>query len=400
MRDQVAAALNQHVECFYPRTVDSERGGFHQTFRRNWSQVQDQGKFVVFQARMTWFAANVALFQPERAPELIPIIRHGVHALENLFLDQENGGFKWMVDFDGIPVGASKTEKHLYGHAFALYALSAAARATGDAATLELAKNAFTWLNTAGWDHEYGGARECTTASGEPIATDNYQGRERDLLGSKFGGKAQNTQLHILEALTELVKVWPDPAAIARLLEMVEIGTKTMRAERGFLHVFFNRDWSPASNFVSAGHDIEAAFLLLDAAKTLTAAGVPTDVTTDAIELLDLALEFGWDKKNGGLYDAVSPDGVPFYTDKIWWIQAESFGALALGHSLTGNYAEKLQKQWDFIQNSVIDHQFGGWFQSVSDDGAEIRHDDKANSWKAAYHDGRALMTALNVLPS
>jgi mannobiose 2-epimerase len=47
--------------------------------------------------------------------------------------------------------------------------------------------------------------------------------------------------------------------------------------------------------------------------------------------------------------------------------------------------------QWNFIKTYQIDHEDGGVWETVEADGT-VKNQSKARMWKAAYHDGRALM--------
>src|SRR6202051_3917285 len=63
---------------WFPRSVDSVHGGFHSHFARDWRELPSDGKFSVFQGRMTWVAAQVVLREPALKDEFMPIVHHGV----------------------------------------------------------------------------------------------------------------------------------------------------------------------------------------------------------------------------------------------------------------------------------------------------------------------------------
>lgn len=383
-----------------PRSVDHDRGGFHQNWDRTWNHTQDKDRFIVFQSRMLWFASHVAMADPTRREAMLPVISHGVAMLRDRLLDKENGGYFWVVDLDGNPLGRSKSEKHCYGQAFALFGLSAAARATGDKAILDLAIDAFRWLDTHYWDPEFGGAFEAVNLAGDLLMAPLAPERPIDLIGVQYGQKAQNSQLHVLEALSELVHAWPDPVAVARLEEMVAVTAGKMFDPAQHLNVFFTPNWTKTSTTLSCGHDIEAGYLLIEALRSLG----KDDATVQkrARILVDNSLGRAWDKVNGGLYDAIDREKGPNRATKIWWVQAETLNAAiemdALYGGETSLYAEKAISTWEFISKSLIDPIYAGWYTSVSEDGKTIQHAEKGHMWKAAYHDGRALINGLRVL--
>ena len=61
------------------------------------------------------------------------------------------------------------------------------------------------------------------------------------------------------------------------------------------------------------------------------------------------------------------------------------------------HYRELFSEQWQFIQAEVIDPQHGGWYPTSLDSGGDANA-HKGSEWKAAYHDGRALMNAIDWL--
>ena len=87
-----------------------------------------------------------------------------------------------------------------------------------------------------------------------------------------------------------------------RLDEVFKVVRDKIYVDPGCLNLFFTPDWRPIPDHDSRGHDIETAYLLLEAAETL---GIPEDPRTKKVarNLVDHALEFGWDAQNGGFYD-------------------------------------------------------------------------------------------------
>jgi hypothetical protein len=49
--------------------VDTKFGGFHSHFGLDWKELPGDGKFSVFQGRMTWVAAQVVLCEPAMKDE-------------------------------------------------------------------------------------------------------------------------------------------------------------------------------------------------------------------------------------------------------------------------------------------------------------------------------------------
>jgi mannobiose 2-epimerase len=263
-----------------------------------------------------------------------------------------------------------------------------------------LAQNAFRWLEEHAYDRRHGGYFEAYHRDGTPILSVPPAGANgraqptRDLLGTPYGFKSMNSHIHILEALTELYRAWPDPQVEERLFSIFLVVRDKIAVEPGCLNLYFTPDWRAVPDHDSFGHDVETAFLLLEAAEVL---GTPEDDTTRRVakSLVDHALEYGWDTKLGGFYDKGTAFGPPYGLEKIWWTQAEGLNALLLMHELFGQqdsrYWTAFLNQWQFIRKYQIHPQAGEWFDTTLPDGKPAEK-DLGHIWKAAYHNGRALM--------
>lgn len=403
---RLADELERHwkgslLPCWFPRCVDRTHGGFFPHFLEDWSRGPRNDKTLVFQSRMTWVAAQVVIRYPELAEQFRDYTRHGLALLDKRMWDPQAGGLFWGLDESGQPKEPYGTEKHVYGIAFALYAASAACEATRDAAALELAQRTFRWLDRHAHDARHGGYFEALDRAGTPILAPPGPQRQLDLLGTQYGYKSMNSHIHLLEALTALHRVWPDPLVKQRLAEMLAVVRDKVAVEPGCLNLYFTPDWRALPDHDSFGHDIETAYLLMEAAGEL---GGSIDERTRSVarQLVDHALQWGWDDKQGGFYDKGAAFSIAWGREKIWWTQAEGLNALLLMHEHFGRqspaYFKTFLRQWDFVWNHQIDHLNGGWFASVSPEGIPKPGQAKATIWKAAYHDGRALMNCVSLL--
>src|SRR5262245_33970710 len=108
----------QILAPFYPRSVDNTNGGFHQNYAEDWTPLPDQGRSIVYQARLTWLAAQCVRRFPEERDTWAAHTRHGVDYLAKGIRDPDNGAWFWQVDLSGKPATYMKGEKHAYGIAF------------------------------------------------------------------------------------------------------------------------------------------------------------------------------------------------------------------------------------------------------------------------------------------
>jgi mannobiose 2-epimerase len=380
------------INAWFPRSVDRKHGGFHTHFTRDWQWAPSDGKSSVMQGRMTWVASQVVLRDPRLKADFRPIVQHGVSYLENVMWDKQDGGFFWLLDDDGNVTPEFTDRKHLYGIAFCIYGLAAAYQAMGDAQALELAKKAFLWTDQHAHDTEHGGYYEWLARDGAPIQPNAPGGRV--VMGpiGPVGFKSMNTHIHLLEAFTELYRVWPDPALGARLEEMLAIVRDKICVEPGVMNLYFTNAWQPIPDHDSFGHDVETAYLLLEADELLHhSASEQTERM--AKMLVDHALAYGWDKINGGFFQDGTTMGHSLSTLKEWWVQAEGLNALLMMHERYGThdpiYFQRFVQQWDFIEHRTIDSRYHGLYNLTKADGTPITQ-DKGSIWKGGYHDGRA----------
>jgi mannobiose 2-epimerase len=421
-RRQIATAMEQSLhhdllDVYYPRTRDTVYGGFLSTFTYDFKPTGSQPKMIVTQSRHTWTNSKAALRYPDKLYYRTGAIA-GFHFLADKMWDKQYGGFYTLVTRAGeIPPG-NAAGKEAYGNAFAIYALAAYYQLTSDTAALALAKKAFSWLEVHSHDSLNKGYFQHLQRDGTPIRrTPNTPAF------AETGYKDQNSSIHLLEALTALYEVWKDPLVRERLQEMLFLIRDTIITPRGNLTLFFQWNWQPVSikdssrdyilhrhnlDYVSFGHDVETAYLMLEASQAL---GFKNDSVTLRVgkKLVDHALKNGWDNKVGGFYD----EGFYFKGDeaitilkesKNWWAQAEGMNSLLLMSDYFPNdphqYFEKFKTLWTYTQTYLIDHQFGDWYDEGLDKSPERKTALKAQIWKATYHNYRALSNCVDRLNS
>ena len=225
----------------------------------------------------------------------------------------------------------------------------------------------------------------------------------------------------MLEAFTELYQVWPDALLKERLQEMLLLIRDVITTPRGNLILFLQPDWTPVSfrdsteavilkhrnlDHVSFGHDIETAYLLLEASHVL---GLKNDTATMTVakRMVDHTLRNGWDKTKGGLWDEgyyfKDKKDISIIRDsKNWWAQAEALNTLLLmaDHFPNDpmNYFQKFKQQWHYIQTYIIDHENGDWYPEGLDTRPENKTALKGHIWKATYHQLRSLVNCVQNL--
>ena len=401
--------VDELLKPWYPKSVDAQYGGFLSTFDFEFKPQGAQDKMIVTQARHIWSNAKAAELFPNVAYYKTDAI-HGYHFLRDVMWDKQYGGFYTLVNRQGDVKKGGFAPKEAYGNSFALYGLAAYYEATGDTSALNLAKREFMWLEKHSHDPIHKGYYQHMERDGTPIVRGPNVPSTAEL-----GYKDQNTSIHLLESFTQLYEVWPYALVKKRLAEMLYLIRDREITSKGYLQLFFKPDWTPLSfrdsseavirkhhnlDHVSFGHDIETAYLMLEASHTL---GLKNDVVTLRIskKMLDHALNNGWDDKVGGFYDEgyyfKNKPGITIIADsKNWWAQAESMNTLLLFSDLYPNdphhYYDKFKKQWQYIQTYLIDHEHGDWYQGGLDKEPRWKNELKGQIWKGTYHVLRALI--------
>ena len=402
---QIVREMDRDLAGWYPRCIDSERGGFHTVLNRDWSVGSYSTKGIVSQARITWTAAEVAYRRSAWQEQLEPAARHGAKFLREKMWDHQCGGFYWEISADGTPPVDNDTMKHAYGQSFGIYAMATVYRLTKDENDLQLAKEAFYWLDRHGHDKRYGGYVEAFYQDGRQMLepTQSTPNTKTGKVGELLGTKSMNTHIHLLEAFTALYHVWPDPVLRSRLEELLHIVRDKVTTWPGAMRQFFNDDWTAAATFVSFGHDVETAFLLFEAIEVLGRSDDPQTLKV-CRDLIDHSLEFGWDTENGGFFYEGATFGHPVNRSKAWWTQAEGLNALCLADlHLKGSdrdYARAFVQQWEFIKRHLIDPEYGGWYAETNDDGTQVKGREKGHFWKTPYHEVRAKLNVIEMLES
>ena len=191
--------------------------------------------------------------------------------LNDVLWDKQYGGFYWGLEDNGQISPRFSDNKHLYGMSFALYAAAAAYQATKDPKSLDLAVRAFRWMDEHAHDATNGGYFEWLSREGKVIIPHPDSGKVDLSPPAPFpiGYKSMNTHLHLLESFTQLFEVWPDPTLRQRLEELLTILRDKISVEPGAMNLYFTNAWRAIPGHDSYGHDVEAAYLMLETSAAL-----------------------------------------------------------------------------------------------------------------------------------
>jgi mannobiose 2-epimerase len=204
--------------------------------------------------------------------------------------------------------------------------------------------------------------------------------------------KTMNTSLHLMEAYTNLYRVWPDKRMAERLRNIVNIFlTHIIDSKTSHLICFMDRNWKRTSMIDSYGHDIEASWLIYEATSLLGDKDLLDMVKQVSIKIADASSE-GLQPDSSLAYEKDLSTG-HLASERSWWPQSEAIVGYLNAYELSGNekYLDRSVNCWNYTKNHLVDNKNGGWFSSASESGVVIKG-DKGGFWICPYHNGRMCM--------
>ena len=401
-KTEIETHLQKELLPFWlDRCKDEKHGGFISHFDNDGNDSGTDEKSLVGQSRMTYTFASA-----HRAGigdgVFAELAAHGLDFLINRMWDREEGGFYWMMDRQGAP---TIDKKILFGHSFAVYALSEFTLATGDPRGREYAEKTFDLIRKHCADEDRGGYFEMFDRAWN-LAGPGSQGGDR---------KTLDVHMHLMEAFTTLYECTGKDDHRQRLLEVIELLLeKMMHPEFGTGIPQFSPDWTvlPQIKFdivwgwdrfadggkkthgednTSFGHNAELAWLLLHAINIL---GIDVDPYVTSIKkLLDHTVANGIDEEFGGVFVEGPHAGGCHDREKEFWQQAEVMVGLLDGCLLLNaeRFWPPYQNVHRFVFDKVINHKVGEWWPLLTREGEPI-WTHMGHSWKVNYHTVRSMI--------
>jgi mannobiose 2-epimerase len=377
--------LEEILPFWRQHCVDEEGGGFVAEMTNDLRLRPEAAKGLILNSRILWTFA--AAHPHTQNPVDRALATRAFDYLRQYFRDSEHGGFFWEVGPGGEMLDG---KKKTYGQAFCLYAFTEYYRAFGVPEALEQAKEVFRWMERHCHDPAHGGYVETLARDGS--ACEDVRLSEKDLNEKK----SMNNHLHVLEAYTNLLRVWPEPLLKQRLSALLAIfQNHILDSHHRHFHHFFDEMWQTRSDSYTYGHDIEGSWLLCEAAEVLGDSALQSTVGNHALSIARAVLEEGLDKDGGLFYEGRG--GQVINSDKEWWPQAEAVVGFYNAYQLSGDRAfqEAAVQCWKFIQEKIVDPVHGEWFWKVTRDGKPDFNLPKVSTWKCPYHNGRCCLELL-----
>lgn len=375
----------QNILAFWQKnTIDKKNGGFFGKIENNNAIIAEAPKGSVLNSRILWsFSAAYNLTKNEN---YLQTAERAYTYIKDYFIDKKFGGVYWTVDYKGESLD---TRKQIYSISFAVYGLSEYFISSKNEEAKIFAIELYLSIVNHSYDNKNGGYIGALTREWEEIS---------DLRLSKKDAnekKSMNTHLHVLEAFSNLYRIWPDEKLRERIAELVFIFLNyIIDRENHHLVLFFDEKWNRRSQAVSFGHDIEAAWLIEEAAGVIKNKSLLELVKEQSVLIADASTE-GLDS-DGGLWYEYDLEKDKLIKEKHWWPQAEGMIGFFNVWQITGDekYLQLSYSAWHFIQQHILDKKNGEWFWGVHKD-YSVMNEDKVGTWKCPYHNSRACIELL-----
>jgi len=380
LKKELNVELKNILSYWIDNTIDKEFGGFLGKRDHYNKVVEKASKGVILNTRILWsFSAATNHLKTDTYKD---VCDRSFKYLKDFFNDKINKGVYWEVDYLGNPINK---RKQVYAQSFTIYALSEYYIFSKNEEAKTWAIELFNQLEKYAKDSVNEGYFEAFNEDWSPI--EDMRLSDKDMNASK----TMNTHLHVLEAYTSLLKIYDNNELKASLKMLVKVFLEKFLNTKNHYELFFDDQWNLLSNSVSYGHDIEAAWLVIDAAKLI-----------DDSELLHLSEEVAVKVADTFLLEAIDKEGAVINeknlttnhidTDRHWWPQVEALVGLKYANDLKSDekYISSSLKIWDFTKKNLIDYKNGEWFFRVDEKGNVYKNEDKVSMWKAPYHTSRA----------
>jgi mannobiose 2-epimerase len=379
---EIEIELESILSYWENQSIDKEFGGFVGRRDHNDRYIPNMPKGSVLNARILWTFSAAFAHTKNIVHKLLA--ERAYQYIKNHFFDQEYGGVYWTVDFAGNPLD---TKKQTYALSFAIYGLSEYYKISQNQEALDLAIRLFNDIEKYSFDKEKSGYLEAFKRDWQEA--DDLRLSEKDANEKK----TMNTHLHVLEAYTNLYRVWKDANLENQIKNLLSDFQKhIINPKSKHLVLFMDENWVSKETIYSYGHDIEAAWLLQEAAEVTGDQKLIQEFQEIAIELADAALE-GIDKDGSLLYEN-NISKAHFIKEKHWWVQAEAMVGFLNAWEVSKKVEYRLisENLWNFTKSYILDKENGEWFWGRNENLTLMPNEDKVGPWKCPYHNARACL--------
>jgi cellobiose epimerase len=376
--NQISDQLFGHILPFwFGPALDHEQGGWMGWLSNDLKADRTQPKGLIVNSRIP---EAIYRQMADRAFDFV---------LKRLW-DQQHGGAFWRLDDKGAVL---EDVKKAYGQAFCIYALAEYHQAFGTPLARERAIQLFELIESHAHDPRQNGYFEVCSRDWSQILDAPLS--ERDLNEKK----SMNSHLHVLEAYTNLYRIWKEPRVEQRLRELIQLFLERILDPRTFhFHHFFDEAWRVRSDTYTFGHDIEGSWLLCEAAEVLGDDPLLEGLRAVAVRMAETVLNEAVDETGGLCYEGRG--GRIIDPRKECWPQAEAVVGFLNAFQISNQpeFLEGALRVWNYIEHYLMDRVNGEWFWRINENGKPDPTLPKVSEWKGPYHGSRMCLETLHRL--
>ncbi|MDP4249232.1 MAG: AGE family epimerase/isomerase [Bacteroidota bacterium] len=357
--------LNDTVPFWFPRSFDKDFGGFL-LMRDVEGSLIDDDKAVWIQARATWLLATLYNTM-EKKQEWLDGARLGYEFLMKHCFDADGRMF-FHVTREGRPI---RKRRYFFSETFAVIAMAAYARASGDTEAARVARVLFgkciEYAEVPGLLPSKFSDTRPARGIGIPMIMINTAQQLRETIGD--------------DRCDERISGWIKDIEKYFVKEDIRCVMEQVATDGTIIDHIDGRTLNP-------GHAIEGAWFILHEARRRN-----NDPHLIALgcKMLDYMWERGWDKEYGGILyfrDVFNKPVQEYWQDmKFWWPHNEAIIATLLAYLITGNekYASWHKLVNDYAYSHFHDKIHGEWFGYLHRDGKPAQT-AKGNLFKGPFH--------------
>lgn len=367
-------------------SIDWIHGGF--IGRRDFynKPIDKANKGSILNTRILWTFSAADNFYGNNEHE--EIATRAFDYLKEHFRDEKFGGIYWELNYKGDVVN---NRKQIYAQAFAIYALSEFYLSTGNKTAIEWAFEIYNQIEQHARDRKKNGYIEAFQRDWSTIRDMRLSDKDMNV------AKTMNTHLHILESYINLYRASMSNKVKESLENLMYLfHNKFLNKRNGHLRLFFDHNWESTDNTVSFGHDIEAAWLMMDASNILKNKDLIKESKDVLVIISETFLNEALQLNGGILYEKDLETG-KLDTDRHWWPHFEAMVGMDYAYGLTQKvkFVEAQYHIWEYTKKNLKDYKNGEWYFRVNQNNMPYEGEYKISMWKAPYHSARALMKLL-----
>lgn len=390
LQEQVYKELTGNILPFWSTCArDNNQGGCYGEMDASGNANVTADKSVILHARVLWSWSESYLKLQKNV--YLQEARHFYEYMVVNFIDQAYEGAYYEVSFDGE---GNKEYKSIVAQSYVIFAFSAYFQASGDPFALLYAKQIMQKIEAH--------AKDSLTGKYYADLTQDWQA-----LPTVQSSVSASTYLHLIEAYTALLTCEKNDSLVDSLTQLVNFFIDHI-IDAEYLHIKQNFALSGCADVTGKryGHDLEAAWLLVEAAKAINNPLLSKKCESVALSLIEQVI------KEHDTSDYAHLHGISWGVNtalevvgnaeqsRVAWVQAEALSALSWAYAKTNKqeYKTWLLGTWFYIENYLVDAKYKDWFEGCNENGSLDKNNVKIGPWKCPYHSVRGCVNFLSLL--